>query len=189
MGTNLASTLAGWRAKTVSADPPWQYKGYAGVGIPARVQHYRTMSLEELAAMPVRMVTEKDSILAMWVISSHLDQAIELGRAWGFTYRSILFIWDKGRMSFGKWSRQEAEICLLFTRGSPSRKAGGGGVRQIIREKPGIHSKKPLEHLNRLERLHGPGYLELFSRSTKPGWVGWGNESDLFALQAAQAVV
>lgn len=185
MSTNLASSLAGRRFAVIAADPPWAYTGYSGVGIPARRQHYKTLSLEELKRMPVAMLAEKDCLLAMWAISSHIDQAIELGKAWGFRFKTLLFIWDKGRMSFGKWSRQEGEIVLLFTRGKPSRRKGAGGVRQFIREAPSrIHSQKPVEMLARLEALHRGPYLELFSRSTRPGWVAWGDEADLFAQVA-----
>lgn len=180
MPTNLAASMAGRRFATIEADPPWQYKGYSGVGIPARRQHYATMSREELEAMPVAMVAERDAILAMWAISSHIDQAIALGEAWGFRFKTLLFVWDKGRMSFGKWSRQEGEVCFLFSRGKPRRLPGGGGVRQFIREAPREHSRKPEEAKARLERLHPGPYLELFSRTTRPGWVGWGDEADLF---------
>ena len=183
--TNLAASLNGRRFRVISADPAWRYKGYASDGVPQRAkeQHYKTMSLEQLKALPVRMHAEKDAILFMWVISSHIDQAIELGEAWGFKFKTIGFWWDKGKMSLGKWTRQEGEICLLFSRGKPTRSPGAGGVRQTIREKPREHSRKPEEALIRMEKLCRGPYLELFSRSTRPGWVAWGDQADLFAAR------
>lgn len=189
MTTNLAASLGGLSFRTILADPPWQYKTYAGVGIPSRIQHYPTLSLEQLCAMPVSMVAQRDCVLVMWTISSHIDQALLVGKAWGFEYKTLGFIWDKGKMSFGKWVRQEAEISLIFTRGKPSRSVGGAGTRQMIRGvKPTEHSKKPMDAMERLERMHPGPYLELFSRSTRPGWTAWGNEADLFGVRGPEVV-
>jgi hypothetical protein len=38
------------------------------------------------------------------------------------------------------------------------------------------HSVKPYEAHNRIERLVGGSYLELFARRERPNWVTWGNE-------------
>ena len=186
--------LAGLRRMhygVVYADPPWAYKTFSDseLGtVPHRSEEapYRPMSLDELKAMPVSDIAARDCVLHMWTISSHLDQSLDLGRSWGFTYKSIGLVWvktQKGdpetpKMGMGKWFRQEAEICLLFTRGKPSRESAG--VRQTILEPAREHSRKPDAAYERIEALSAGPYVELFSRKSRPGWDAMGNEKGKF---------
>lgn len=175
----------------IEADPPWSYKTYSNADrgtVPHRGENepYPPMTREELLALPVNEVAAKDCLLHMWVISSHIDQAIELGRAWGFTYKSLGFNWvktqksdpEKPKMGMGKWLRQDSEIGLIFTKGKPTRVSAG--VRQAILEPARQHSRKPDERLDRLEALVAGPYLEMFSRSTREGWDAMGNETGKF---------
>ena len=119
----------------------------------------------------------------MWAVDSHLDQAIELGRAWGFKYKTRAFTWRKltkdgtrARIGMGYWTRKQTELCLLFTRGRPER--FDMGVREIIDAPRREHSRKPDEQYERIERLVAGPYLELFARQAWPGWTAWGDESE-----------
>ena len=183
--------LRKWHYSTILADPPWSYKTFSNPKqgtVPHRTEDapYLSMTREELLALPVADLAAKDSILHMWVISSHMDQALELGKAWGFTYKSLGMVWvktQKGdpetpKMGMGKWFRQEAEVCLLFTKGKPSRVSAG--VRQVMLEPAREHSRKPDESLDRVEALTAGPYLELFSRSTRAGWDAMGNQKGKF---------
>lgn len=78
-------------------DPPWQTLTYSGTALPQRAaeQHYETMSLDELKALPVGDLFADDACLFMWVIGSHIDQAIDLGRHWGFKFNTDVFYWRK----------------------------------------------------------------------------------------------
>src|SRR4051812_14730577 len=82
----------------ILSDPAWPWISYGGK---ASAPHtgadapYKVMSMEDLHALPVVDLAAADSVLIMWVIGSHLDQAIELGRSWGFTYKSDAFVWVK----------------------------------------------------------------------------------------------
>lgn len=180
--TNLISSVGGRRFPVIYGDPPWRYKTFDGkVPLPQRTKaaHYSTMSLEELKQLPVRMVAAKDCVLLLWVVDSHLDQAMALAAHWGFTYKTIAFIWDKGnRMGMGKWTRKQGEICLLFTRGDPHPKSAA--VRQIIRAPRREHSRKPDEAYPAIEALVSGPYLELFARTQRAGWASWGDQADLF---------
>lgn len=188
----------------ILADPPWSFDAYSGDGgTPHRTaeDHYSTMPLADLKAMPVADIASKDSALFMWVVGSHLTQAIALGEAWGFQYKSDGFYWLKQklrladqidlftddipelRMGFGYWSRKQIEQCLLFTRGSPRRL--GKGVRQFIVEPRREHSRKPDCQYERIEALVGGPRLELFARTQRPGWSAWGNQVDRFEGVAA----
>lgn len=154
------------------------------------------MTLAEMAALPVGAAAAKDCALFMWVVGSHLTEAIELAAAWGFTFKTDAFYWVKQRlieadqadlftgdlpeprMGFGYWTRKQVEPCWLFTRGAPARL--NKGVRQVILEPRREHSRKPDVARDRIEALVGGPYLEMFARSTRPGWSAWGNEVEKF---------
>jgi len=176
---------------TIYADPPWNYKTYSNRDegtVPHRSGEapYRAMTHEQLLALAVGELAAKDCVLHMWTISPHLDQSLALGRAWGFTFKSIGMIWFKTqkhnpaalKMGMGKWFRQEAEICLLFTRGKPKRL--DAGVRQVIMEPAREHSRKPDEGYERVERLSAGPYLEMFSRTDREGWDAMGDQKGKF---------
>ncbi|MCY4628548.1 MAG: MT-A70 family methyltransferase, partial [Acidobacteria bacterium] len=49
-------------------------------------RHYSTVTLDDLKRLPVGKLAEDDCLLFLWATSPHLDQAIELGKAWGFDW-------------------------------------------------------------------------------------------------------
>ena len=92
----------------------------------AAENHYPTMSIDELCALPVAELAAKDSALFMWATFPQLPEALRLIRAWGFTYKSVAFVWlkknkkaDSWFYGLGFWTRANAEICLLATKGTP----------------------------------------------------------------------
>lgn len=167
--------------RAILCDAPWSFRTYGGQDVaPARAeQPYDVMSLADLKCLPVGDVAARDAVLFMWTVSHLQDEATDLAKAWGFTPKSVAFIWDKGRVGMGYWTRQEAEICKLYTRGKPKRKSKG--VRQMIRAPRREHSRKPDEQYARIEALVDGPYLEMFARQAWPGWVAWGNQTDKFA--------
>ena len=89
-------------------------------------------------------------------------------------------------MGHGLWTRANAELCLLATKGHPQRRAKN--IHQVIISPVEEHSKKPEEARRRIEALMGEvPRLELFARRPSPGWDVWGNEveSDV-VLERAQ---
>ena len=140
------------------------------------------MELEEIMALPVRELADKDSILFLWTTLPMLQEALQVIRAWGFAYRTTAFVWVKlNRHSdgifwgMGYWTRSNAEICFLATKGHPHRIAKN--VHQVIISHVEEHSKKPAEARRRIEALIGDvPRIELFARQTPPGWDVWGNE-------------
>lgn len=181
----------------ILADPPWSFLTYGKQRTtPHRTaeDHYVTMTADDLRDMSVETVAAKNCALFMWVVDSHLDEAIELGKAWGFEFKTIAFIWCKTtqrakqfgffppetvhRIGMGYWTRKQAEVCLLFTRGKVKRL--GKGVRQIIEAPRREHSRKPDETHARIEALVAGPYLEMFAREPRPGWTVWGNETAKF---------
>ena len=163
----------------ILADPPWQFKG-RGSGPTDRSTevHYPTMPLDELAALPVANLAADDCVLFLWVTSDHLMKAGEIMKYWGFEYKTTAFIWYKvGPIGLGYWTRKQAEICLLGTRGKPCRLARD--VPEVIEAYRNKHSEKPTEVFRRIEKLVPGPYVELFARRSRDGWDAWGNDPNL----------
>lgn len=168
----------------ILADPPWSFLTYSGNHTtPHRCaeDHYETLSIGDLAELPVASLAAPDCALFLWVVDSHLDVAIDLGKNWGFKYKTRAFEWYKAKknsdgfgIGMGYWTRKQTESCLLFTRGSPRRLSKG--IRQVIEEPRREHSRKPDEVYDRIEKLVGGPYCELFAKYRWPGWDGWGYE-------------
>ncbi len=167
----------------ILADPPWGFHTYNGHTVPTRKHDappYQPMTADELFALPVAASAASDCALFMWVIDSHLDAAVSLGAAWGFSFKTCAFVWVKSKLGgwavpgMGYWTRKQTEQCWLFTRGSPKRLSKG--VEQIIHCPRGAHSAKPEIQYERIEALVGGPYLELFARNTRVGWSAWGNQ-------------
>lgn len=165
----------------IYADPPWKFETYAESGITERSadSKYETASVRYLGGLNVDTLAAPNCALFMWVVDSHLEQGIGLMRAWGFTYKTIAFIWVKPNIGMGYWTRKMAEICLFGTRGSPKRLSRG--VRQVVMAPRREHSRKPEEVYDRIEALVGGPYCEMFARQRRPGWgVEFSNEADKF---------
>ena len=109
-----------------------------------------------------------------------LRGALDIIVAWGFSYKTAAFVWVKTTAAgmpatgMGYWTRANAEICLLATRGAPKRLAKD--VHQVVMAPRGEHSAKPEEVRRRIERLVGGPYLELYARRQAAGWTAWGNQ-------------
>lgn len=140
------------------------------------------MRLEDIIALPVSDLADRDCALFLWITLPMLREAWGLMEAWGFTYKTVAFVWIKrNRQSdgifwgLGYWTRSNAELCLLATRGQPRRQAKN--VHQVIISPVEEHSKKPDEARRRIEVLMGDvPRIELFARQAPSGWDVWGNE-------------
>lgn len=202
----------------ILADPPWHFSTWSargrdrcpdgpvtnehGYNVRGRnnspLRHYSTMSLDDIKALPVSDVAARDCLLFMWAVDPLLPAAFEVGRAWGFEYKTVGFYWAKQRkvtstrgkrfaddpvrqafpMGTGYWTRANPETCLLFSRGKPQRLSAG--VAKLIVSPRREHSRKPDEAHDRIEALVRGPYLEMFARQSRPGWSVWGNETDKF---------
>lgn len=164
----------------IYADPPWRYWHNQVQG--TAENYYPTMEIQELCALPVEEVAAKDCVLFLWATFPKLPEALALIEAWGFQYKSVAFVWLKqNRKSLswyyglGYWTRGNAEICLLATRGHPRRQSNK--VHQFIVSPIEQHSKKPDIARKKIVDLMGDlPRLELFARQRAEGWDVWGNE-------------
>ena len=169
----------------VYADPPWDYKGqlqHAGEGSSdtgGAVRHYGTVTLDRLGELEVGRIAARNSLLFLWATNPHLDQAIDLGKAWGFQWATVAFVWDKMRVNPGFYTMSQCELCLVFKKGKIPAPRGARNVRQFVSEKRGAHSRKPDEVRRRIERMFPDlRKIELFARgSASGGWAAWGLEA------------
>jgi N6-adenosine-specific RNA methylase IME4 len=165
------------------ADPPWDYKGQSqhnGAGSSetgGAASHYPTMPLQRLKRLRVVDIAERDSLLFLWTSSPHLDQALELMRAWGFDYMTVAFVWDKVKVNPGYYTMSQCELCLVGKRGRIPQPRGARNVRQLVVSERGAHSAKPEEVRRRIDAMFPKQRkVELFARKIAPGWHAWGNE-------------
>ncbi len=164
--------------RVIYADPAWSYNDKQDTpNLGGASKHYQTMSLNEICNLPVKEISEKDSVLFLWVTSPLLEDAFEVIKTWGFKYKSS-FIWDKVKHNMGHYNSVRHEILLIATKGScvPDNKTLYDSVQSI--ERNDNHSEKPIEFLNIIDDLYSFGNkLEMFCRKIKKqNWYGWGNE-------------
>ncbi len=173
--------------QVIYADPPWDYKGqkqHAGKGkadTGGAAVHYPTMTLAELKLLNIDSIAANDCLLFMWSSSPHLDQAIDLLKAWGFAWATIGFVWDKEKVNPGFYTMSQCELCLIGKRGKIPTPRGARNIRQLIRETRREHSRKP-EAARRAIEMMFPRQrkIELFARARVSGWDAWGHiESDV----------
>lgn len=175
----------------IYADPPWDYGGkmqfdksgkkdininwQSNIFISAANFKYPTLKTKEMMKIPIYEIAKDDSLLFMWVTNPHLEQGIELGKAWGFEYRTVAFVWDKMNHNPGQYTMSYCELCLVFKRGRIPSPRGARNVKQLVRIPRGVHSEKPTEILKSIELMFPTqDKIELFARHKPVGWDVWG---------------
>lgn len=164
--------------RVIYADPAWSYNDKQDTPqLGGANKHYNTMSLKSLCELPVKEITEKDSVLFLWVTSPLLEDSFKVVNSWGFKYKTS-FIWNKLKHNMGHYNSVRHEILLVCTKGSctPDNKKLYNSVQSI--ERNNNHSEKPIDFLNIIDDLYNYGNkLEMFCRKIKKdNWYGWGNE-------------
>ena len=166
----------------IYADPAWHFFHWSGKGTgKAPINHYKTMTMKEIAGLPVNDIADKDCVLFMWCVDPLLDKAFDVIKSWNFTFKTMGFVWvkitkqNKPKMGLGYWTRGSTEYCLLATKGKPKRI--NKSIRKTIIERPREHSRKPDCVRDRIVELCGDlPRIELFARGETKGWDCWGNE-------------
>ena len=177
----------------IYADPPWAFKNYDNKTAARWVGNkYPVQSKEWLESLPIRNITDKNCVLFLWVTMPKLNEAFDLIKAWGFEYKTVAFTWVKRNKKsdsyfwgMGRWTRSNAELCLLASKGNPKRISAK--VHQIIDTPLERHSKKPNIVRSKIIELMGDlPRIELFARKEDSlfeheDWNGWdvlGNDID-----------
>lgn len=187
----------------IDGDPSWQFNNVktGGSMISGSAAQYAVMTAEQICALDVPAITEKDCILFLWWVAAMPIEAIAVAQAWGFKVKTMTgFNWMKltenQKLEFGMgfYSRAGSECCLIATKGSPkiinhsvrsviltpekATEEDWDKFEEIIVAKKRRHSQKPDEAYKRMEQLVGKDVkkLEMFCRKKRKGWSAWGNE-------------
>ena len=171
----------------IYADPPWSFRHYSDKGKGrAPDNYYKCQNLQDIKDLPIADLAADNCVLFMWVTYPFLQKGFEVLKAWGFEYKTVGFTWvkknkkaDSWFWGMGYWTRSNAEICIIATKGKITRQSSS--VHQIIDTPIEEHSKKPDCTRDRIVELVGKQRrIELFGRPkghpSEKGWDFWGNE-------------
>lgn len=173
-----APLIADRRFSILLADPAWKYEN-PPVGDSNRSieNHYPTMDLDEICALPVAKIAADDALLYLWATAPKLPECLRVMEAWGFEYRTHI-VWVKDRIGTGYHARNKHELLLIGRRGEMPPPRPGEQPPSVIEAPRGEHSEKPAVFAETIERLYPEvGKIELFCRFPRAGWSVWGNQS------------
>jgi len=192
---DLLKSAKGTKFRTILADPAWQFQNRTGKMAPEhrRLNRYGTMTVDEIASLPVAQIADDVSHLYLWVPNALLPEGLHVLKAWGFEYKTN-FIWYKirkdggpDRRGVGFYFRNVTEIVLFGVRNKPARGVAKKAARTLKagRTQPNIlatrkreHSRKPDELYDIIEACSPGPRMELFARGTRPGWTTWGDQAE-----------
>ena len=169
----------------IYADPPWKYQngGVPQGGVDAQ---YETMTLSEIKNVwsdyEIGSIAD-DAVLLLWATFPQLQEALEVIKAWGFTYKTLGFSWLKvnkdGSPFFGVgyYAKSNQEVCLLGVKGKAHSLVKSNKVSSVIVTPKTRHSEKPAIVRDKILQLFGDlPRIELFARQKTEGWDVWGDE-------------
>jgi Transcriptional activator, adenine-specific DNA methyltransferase len=179
--------VGGKRFAAILADPPWRFANRTGKMAPEhrRLSRYGTMTIDEIAALPVKDVAAPTAHLYLWVPNALLPEGLRVMKDWGFEYKSNI-VWHKLRKDGGSdgrgvgfYFRNVTELILFGVRGKNARTLDPGRTQvNYIGTRKREHSRKPDEQYPLIEACSPGPYLEMFARGARKGWSVWGNQAD-----------
>lgn len=168
----------------IFADPCWNFTGNS-VEKPGRNarQHYGTMKLADIEAMPVHLIAAKHALLLMWVTVPFAEHAMRVMRAWGFPYKSQC-VWPKNTLATGYYARNRHELLYIGRRGKFPVGMPAIFPDSLIPGRVTVHSRKPEWPQDTIDRRFPEmAKAELFARRPRAGWTVLGNEIDRFGAE------
>jgi N6-adenosine-specific RNA methylase IME4 len=171
---------SGRRYSVIYADPPWHFEVYNEDSGTERAagNHYPTLPLEHICALPVQELAAEDAVLFLWTTLPHLEEAFRVIAAWGFQYKTNL-AWVKDKIGLGYFVRNQHELLVVATRGDIPSPAPAARPPSVITAPRREHSRKPDEAYELIERMYPElPKIELFARGARDGWAVWGNQAN-----------
>ncbi len=191
--------LTPFKYGVIYSDNPWPYKMRSAKGYAKSPEaHYRTMSEDELRALPVADLADKNCYLFMWSTWPHLKQAMALMEHWHFDYvtgGSWIKRTKNWKLCFGtgyvQRSATEPYLIGKIGRPSPASRSERNCIDaplhfddipdKIEALRADEHSRKPIQMREMIERLVPDApKCELFSREPWGDNDVWGNEAGKF---------
>lgn len=160
----------------IYVDPPWHYRDKGLAGSRGASCKYPVLTTQQITALAVERLAATDCCLFLWATMPNLPAAFKVVERWGFKYKTVAFTWVKYNKNtgslfwgMGNWTRANAEVCLLATKGTPKRISAS--VHSIVETPVGQYSAKPPIVRDRIVNLCGDvPRIELFARTHTPGW-------------------
>jgi N6-adenosine-specific RNA methylase IME4 len=183
-------------------DPPWNYQLRSEKGQAKSAHaHYQCRDLAWIKALPVGQLARAKTLLFCWATAPMLPEALEAMAAWGFAYKTQL-VWrkvtpsGKPRMGPGYVARTLHEPVLVGAIGRGTQEGALPSLFDGVDLFDGIareHSRKPDEFYELVRRVTPDATrCDVFSRETRPGFDGWGdevtkfNEADTASIEAVE---
>lgn len=166
--------------RVVAADPPWPISDKLPGPKRGAAKHYKTMTVEDICSIELPPIGP-DALLFLWRLSSMVEEAARVARAWDFRPVSEI-VWEKIaedgslRIGMGRYVRLSHETCMIATRGQGRLFIKDHSIPSIIRAQRGAHSAKPDIFYDTVERLVEGPYVELFARRQRRRWTCFGDE-------------
>jgi N6-adenosine-specific RNA methylase IME4 len=181
--------------RTILADPPWSYdEGFAFKKSDGTIEHqslpYPSMTLEEIAAMPVGDLVSNDGAwLWLWTTNRYLPASLDIAAGWGFKYSQTLVWWKRDAQPLGgAVAPVRAEFIILAATPKHPKLTGRIESSVLPHVRSGLrHSQKPEAFQYMIEQVSPGPRLEIFARRKLRGWDVWGNEVE--CSDAAVAVL
>jgi N6-adenosine-specific RNA methylase IME4 len=170
----------------ILADPEWRFEFWTDDGKTnsSADNHYPTSALDDIKKRDVPSISADDCVLFLWATAPMFPQALEVMKAWGFTYKSQA-VWIKNKGGTGYWFRNKHEIFMVGTKGKPPAPADGDQFVSAIEAAVGKHSAKPEAFYEVIEKYFPTiPKIELNARAARAGWDAWGLEAP--AAEAAE---
>lgn len=197
------------RYSVILLDPPWKYNSRANHQTRFRGGvhgHYPTMTMPEIAALPIAQLAAPVAAVCMWCTFPYLDTQIQLFAHWGFRFRTQLATWIKlnpkgydlpkddpnyvhgkpyvlyrdGRFHsvfFGVGYYTKSNPEVLLLGMRGQLPTQTDALSSVIMAPRREHSRKPEESYELIEALFGEvPRLELFARHAHHGWDTYGNQ-------------
>ena len=171
----------------IYADPPWSFKNYNDKTATKYVGNvYPVMNTKDICKLPIKDLADENCVLLIWITFPKLQEVFNVINNWGFEYKTCGFVWVKKNKKninsnfwgMGYYTRSNAELCLLATKGKPLKRLSHK-IHSIIEYPITKHSEKPDTIRDKIVELFGDlPRIELFAREKTDGWDVWGNEVD-----------
>ena len=159
--------------QTIVIDPAWDWGDEGDVNQFGRARpDYHTMSISEIAELPVNRIASANSHIYLWITNRSLPKGFALLEGWGFRYVTCL-TWVKPSIGMGNYYRGSTEQVLFGVRGTQGLKRHDVGT-WFEAPRGEHHSEKPDKFYELVESCSYGPYIDIFGRKERQGWTVWG---------------
>lgn len=178
--------------QTLMVDPPWPYNmGKAEaktksdpnwLGRVSSENKYGVMTIPELCALGAALPIADNAHLYLWYTNAFPKEALQIAEAWGFAQKTII-TWVKTNVGSvkptqgtGHYFPNNTEHMLFCVRGKLPTSRLAKSIGTTIYAPRAKHSQKPAKAYRLVEDSSPGPWLEVFSRTQRPGWFLFGDQ-------------